>query len=114
MDQQSLGVTSRRPAEQILEHSQIKTSDSDADSQFSRGLFASGAGTPPDYALAAHWYLKAATQNHTLAQFNLAIMFADGQGVPRDDAKSLMWMRKAAQQGDAGAQHNLGLWHRRA
>jgi len=61
-----------------------------------------------------HWYMKAADQNHALAQFNLGVMFASGQGVPRDDAKAVMWIQKAAQQGDAGAQHNLGMRHQRA
>jgi len=105
----------RRPGKHPLESSQSEAERGDAEAQFSRGLrFASGAGTPPDYAQAAHWYLRAANQNHSLAQYNLAIMFADGQGVPRDEAQSLMWMQKAAHQGDAGAQHSLGVRHRRA
>jgi hypothetical protein len=115
MDQPWFQNQFRRDGKHQLESAQTEADHGDAEAQFSRGLrFANGAGTAPDYAVAAHWYLRAANQNHTLAQFNLAIMFADGQGVPPDQAKALMWMQKAAQQGDAGAQHNLGVRHRRA
>jgi TPR repeat protein len=90
-----------------------------ADAQFSLGVrYANGNGdgngVAPDYALAEHWYLKAAAQNHALAQFNLGVMHAKGQGVPRDRAKSLGWIQKAADLGDAGAQYSLGLSHQRA
>jgi TPR repeat protein len=98
-----------------LENTQIKADQGDADAQFSLGLkFASGGDLTLDYPKAAHWYLKAANQNHPLAQFNLGLMFAGGQGVDQDEAKSVMWMRMAAQQGDAGAQYHLGMRHRRA
>ena len=60
------------------------------------------------------WYLKAADQSHSLAQFNLAIMYAAGQGVPRDEAKSMGWMQKAADLGDAGAQYHIGMKLHRA
>jgi TPR repeat protein len=92
---------------------QARADSGDADAQFGLGLiFASREGG--DYLKAAHWYQKAANQNHALAQFNLGLMFAAGQGVVRDDAQAVMWMQKAARQGDAGAQHNLGMRQRRA
>jgi TPR repeat protein len=98
-----------------LEKTQIKADQGDAEAQFSLGLqFASGGLMTLDYTKAAHWYLKAANQNHPLAQFNLGMMFAGGQGVVRDEVKEVMWMRMAAQQGDAGAQHHMGMKHRRA
>lgn len=86
-----------------------------ADAQFSLGVrYANGQGTAQNYALAEHWYRKAAAQNHALAQFNLGMMHARGQGVPRDQTQSLWWIQKAADLGDAGAQYNLGLSHQRA
>jgi len=104
-----------RPQRPQLKNAQAKAEEGDADAQFGLGLkFAILEGAARDYLQAAHWYLKAAGQNHALAQFNLGKMFADGQGVARDDAKAMMWFQKAAQQGDAGAQHNLGMRHRRA
>jgi len=89
-----------------------------AEAQFNLGLsYASGKdkalGAEPDYAQAEHWYLKAAGQNHALAQFNLGVMHANGQGLPRDRAKSLMWIQRAADLGDAAAQYRLGCSHQR-
>ncbi len=105
----------RRPQNHSLKNTQAQADGGNADAQFSLGFrFATGEGMGVDYSQAAHWYLKAADQNHPLAQFNLGVMFAVGQGVERDEAKALMWMKKAAQQGDAGAQHSLGLTCRRA
>src|SRR5277367_3815451 len=104
-----------RSQKAALENTQTKADQGDAEAQFSLGLkFASGADMTMDYPKAAHWYLKAANQNHPLAQFNLGLMFASGQGVTQDEAKAVMWMSMAAQQGDAGAQYELGMRHRRA
>ena len=61
-----------------------------------------------DYTEAMSWYLKAADQNHHLAQFNLGQMFARGQGTERNDSTAVMWIRRAANGGDAGAQFDLG------
>src|SRR5438132_11878623 len=88
-----------------------KAESGDADAQFALGLkFANDGGTQ-DYAQAAHWYRKAADQNHAMAQFNLGIMYSRGQGVLRDEGLSMKWIRKAAHLGDAGAQYNLGIRH---
>jgi TPR repeat protein len=105
----------KRPPKAGLESTQSKADHGDAEAQFSLGLkFATGGPAWLDYAKAAHWYLKAASQDHALAQFNLGLMFAGGQGVVQDEAKALMWMHKSARQGDAGAQFHLGMKHRRA
>jgi TPR repeat protein len=82
----------------------------EAEALFLRGVgFATGQGQAQDYAQAAQCYGQAAEQNHSLAQFNLAVMYAQGQGVLRDEAKSLLWMTRAAAAGDAGAQFKLGV-----
>jgi len=113
MDKPWFGRMFDRMKNQELESAQAKAEDGDAEAQFGLGLrFANCESL--DYPQAAHWYLRAADQNHALAQFNLGIMFARGQGVDRDEAKAAMWIQRAARQGDAGAQHNLGLRHRRA
>lgn len=80
----------------------------DAEAQFALGFSFAASPVPQDYAQAMQWYLKAADQNHRLAQFNLGQMYAHGQGTPKSDALALMWMRRAANGGDAGAQFNLG------
>ncbi len=99
---------------ETTETTETRAGRGDAEAQFSLGVKFAGEGAAQDYAQAAQWYLKAADQNHALAQFNLAIMYAAGQGVPRDASKSMGWMQKAADQGDAGAQYHLGMKHHRA
>ncbi len=94
---------------------QAKADDGDADAQFALGLrCGSRPGEARDFAQAAHWYRKAADQNHPLAQFNLGIMYAKGQGLPQDDAEAVVWIRRAAAQGDAGAYFHLGMRSYRA
>jgi TPR repeat protein len=80
------------------------------EAQFAKGLeFESGKGVVQDYAQAAHWYAQAAEQNHSLAQFNLAMLYGHGQGMVKDEAKSLMWLSRAAKLGNAAAQYRLGV-----
>lgn len=100
--------------EPAVETTEIKAGHGDAAAQFSLGVKFAREGATQDYPQAAQWYLKAADQSHTLAQFNLAIMYASGQGVVRDEVKSMCWMQKAADQGDAGAQYHLGIKLHRA
>ena len=104
-----------RVVEPDLKDALAKAGRGDMDAQFGLGLrYSAGDGTARDFAQAAHWYQKAADQNHALAQFNLSVMFANGQGVPQSDASALVWIRKAAEGGDAGAQFRLGTRYHRA
>jgi uncharacterized protein len=99
----------------VQESTAAKAQRGDAEAQFCLGLsYANGEGAARDYALAEHWYLKAAGQNHALAHFNLGMMHANGQGVPCDRVKSLEWIQLAADLGDAGAQYKLGTTRHRA
>jgi len=103
-----------RPQKPAGETTETRAGHGDAEAQFSLGVKFAQEGAAQDYAQAAQWYLKAADQSHSLAQFNLGIMYGAGQGVPRDEAKSRVWMQKAADLGDAGAQHSIGVGHHRA
>ena len=103
-----------RPQEPAVDTTETRAGSGDADAQFSLGVKFASEGAAQDYPQAARWYLKAADQSHSLAQFNLAVMYAAGHGVPRDEAKSRVWMQKAADQGDAGAQYNIGMKLHRA
>ena len=103
-----------RSQKTVLETTEARAEGGDAQAQFSLGLKFSNPGAAQNYFLAEKWYLKAADQSHSLAQFNLGIMYAQGQGVRRDEAKALVWIRKAADLGDAGAQYKLGSQHHRA
>jgi TPR repeat protein len=103
-----------RPQKPAGETTETRAGHGDAEAQFSLGVKFARDGAAQDYAQAAQWYLKAADQSHSLAQFNLGIMYGEGQGVPRDEAKSRVWMQKAADLGDAGAQYTIGMKHHRA
>jgi TPR repeat protein len=102
---------SEKPAAETTE---TRAGLGDAEAQFTLGLKFAQEGATQDYPQAAQWYLKAADQSHSLAQFNLAIMYAAGQGVARDKVKSMAWMQKAADLGDPGAQYRVGMRHHRA
>jgi TPR repeat protein len=56
-------------------------------------------------------YLKAAEQNHPLAQTNLGKMYEKGEGVAKDDAQAVSWYRRAAEQGNALGQTNLAFMY---
>jgi TPR repeat protein len=103
------------PAAPLLETVEAQAERGVVEAQFGLGLkFANGKGPTQDYAKAAHWYHKAAEQNHALAQFNLGVMYAEGQGLPSDKAQSMLWIDRAAHLGDAAAQYRLGITHHRA
>jgi TPR repeat protein len=103
-----------RPEKPAVETTETRAGLGDAEAQFSLGVKFARDGATQDYPQAVQWYLKAADQSHSLAQFNLAIMYAAGQGVARDQVKSMGWMQKAANLGDAGAQYRVGMKHHRA
>jgi len=91
----------------------VRAERGNADAQFNLGLKLASAGTEENFAQAANWYLKAADQNHALAQYNLGVMYSHAQGMPRDELQSAKWMRKAANLGDAGAQYAVGMSRQR-
>jgi len=67
-----------------------------------------GFGTTKDYAEAARWLLKAASQGHAESQFFLGLLYWEGRGVEKDPSKAVYWYEKAAHQGDSFGQTNLG------
>ncbi|HQT31597.1 MAG TPA: caspase family protein [Thiobacillus sp.] len=58
-------------------------------------IYEKGMGLPPDYALAAVWYRRAAEQGDSRAQINLGHLYEKGLGVARDPAEALKWYRRA-------------------
>ena len=75
-------------------------------------IFSAGdVGFERDDAEAARWFLKAAEQGVTDAQFNLALMYYNAEGVEQSDAQAARWFTAAAEQGHAKAQFNLGALH---
>lgn len=68
-----------------------------------------GKGVDKDVSEAVRWYARAARQNDTSAQFNLAVCFQEGTGVPKDLNKAAKWYWRAANLGDTQAMYNLGV-----
>ena len=65
----------------------------------------------PDLQKSAEWLAKAVQQNHSGAQFHLALAYRNGDGVSKDNKKSMELCHKAAQQGHDYAQFILGLYY---
>ena len=59
-------------------------------------IYEKGLGVPPDYAVAAAWYRKAAAQGHSRAQINLGFLYEKGLGVEKDPLQALSWYRQAS------------------
>jgi hypothetical protein len=87
-----------------------KATDGDANAQLELGIrYLTGRGVAIEDAVQArNWFLKAADQGNSTAQFWLGEMFSTGWGIPEDKARAAIWYRKAAEQGLATAQFALG------
>lgn len=66
-------------------------------------MSANGQGGPPDHAVAAAWFLRAARRGYGPAQLALADAFAQGRGVPQNVGRANDLARAAAGQGQPGA-----------
>lgn len=62
-----------------------------------------------NYKKAAEYFLKAAEQGVSKAQYNLGLIY---DSVVQDYKEAVKWYKKAAEQGHLGAQHNLGLMYK--
>ena len=55
-------------------------------------MYAMGTGVPENDAEAFKWFLKAAEQGHTMAQYNLGWIYTNGKGdVPVNNVRAYMW-----------------------
>jgi uncharacterized protein len=61
-----------------------------------------------DKRKAFKWYLKAAEQGHSSAQYNIGNMYNQGDGTLKNNTQAFKWWKMSAEQGDASAQNNLG------
>jgi TPR repeat protein len=67
-----------------------------------------GSGVAKDFEEAVKWYLKAAEQGESEAQYNLGVMYAIGQGVAKNEKRAVEWYLRAAEKNVAKAQYLLG------
>ena len=61
----------------------------------------------PNIELAVEFYKKAAEQDHTDAQYELATMYESGRCVSKDQGEALKWYKKAANRGHMDAHNAL-------
>jgi anti-anti-sigma factor len=81
-----------------------------AESQYRLGrCYENGLGVEQSFEAAAHWFGRAAAQNHMEAQYALAHCFAYGMGVAKDYRESLRLYREAAERGHVEAAYFLGM-----
>lgn len=71
-----------------------------------RGYSIPGIDTDEDKA--AYWLLQSAKQNHSQAQYRLAMCYENGIGVEKDYAKAFIWYRISAANNDKDALIRLG------
>lgn len=72
----------------------------DSDSQF---LFGHICFDTKEFSLAEHFFMEAAKQGHSDAQYKLATMYENGSGVPKDIHAAVLLYNKAAAQGNIEA-----------
>lgn len=65
-----------------------------------------------DATRGAYWYLRAAINNHAMAQYMIGVCFETGKGVEKDTSQAINWFRKSAKNGNAEAQLKLGDYFR--
>ena len=63
------------------------------------------------YTDAFKWYMRAAEQGDSQAQFRVGNMYDFGVGVEKNYKEAVKWYRKSAEQGDAQAQCNLAIMY---
>ena len=66
-------------------------------------LYYSGKGGTQSFSEAVKWWLKAADQGSSDAQYNLGTCYLNGEGVAQSTSEAIKWFRKAAEQGDEDA-----------
>jgi TPR repeat protein len=87
--------------------------------EFTPGLEKSHAGArgitsyafAEPYEGAASWYLKAAEQGDSRAQYSIGYCYARGKGVFYDPDQAMFWYLKASDQGEDEAQLAIGLFY---
>lgn len=75
-------------------------------------MYISGEGVKRDGAEAVRWWMKAAEQGDSVAQYNVGQSYLQGDGVGQDFTEAARWYRRAAEQGNSGAEYNLGYLYR--
>jgi hypothetical protein len=108
---QQTNSSSGRSIDEVIKALKAKAEKGDAESQNLLGIIYSsstGLNISNDVE-SVEWYLKAAKQGNSSAQYELGRCYMSGIGVAQDQSVAVMWIRKAADKGDAQALNALGL-----
>lgn len=82
----------------------------DAQAEFMLGvMYHYGKGVPPDDAVAAIWFYKAASKGNPNGQLAFGSLHIRGAGVRRDLVTAYMWLTLAAESGVSGLQQQAVL-----
>jgi hypothetical protein len=97
--------------EHILPYVRKELAKPDTQKLFTRGMeYYYGYGdTARDFTKAVRWFLRAAEQGHSEAQYYVGWCYCLGDGVERDLDEAEKWFGKAADQGNPKAIGVLGL-----
>jgi TPR repeat protein len=87
-----------------------KAERGDPNAQYNHGrLIANGLGEfPADRVAGVKWYVKAASQGHVMAMYNLAVCHHQGRGVTINETEAVAWYKQAALAGHPLAMTNYG------
>ena len=104
------GVLFEKDYKKALEYfdKALDIDENNASAQFNVGqAYYYGHGVQQNYQKAFAWYTKAAKQDYSLAQIQLAEMYFSGKGVNKDVIKAIEIIKPLAELGDPKAQENL-------
>lgn len=88
----------------------MAAANGDPSAEFEVGArFAEANGVAQNFAEAARWYQRSATQGFAQSQYRLATLFERGLGVKQDVARAKVWYQRAAEGGNVKAMHNLAV-----
>lgn len=68
-----------------------------------------GLGGPQDHTIAVQWYFKAAFQNNSNAQVNIARHYRLGLGIRKDPQRGIGWLQLARSNGNEIAEGHMKL-----
>ena len=97
---------------ELADRIRASADDGDASSQMLAGYMSMiGVQGTADRREANRWFLAAAQQENTVAQYEIALALVNGRGLERNEAEGAAWMTRAAEQGSLEAQTALGLFY---
>jgi serine/threonine protein kinase len=109
LNKEKINPTSEMISSETDDHKLTFISTDDVKDYMTKGdSYRDGRGVAVDNKMAMEWYLKAAAQGDSDAQYNIGCFYDHGEGVAIDKKIAMEWYLKAAAQGHSSAQYNSG------